>query len=126
VASRGLDLPKVQVVVNYDVPKAPKDYVHRVGRTARAGRSGTSLTFVTQYDVKLVQACESYINQKLTKVEMPEKEVLSDITSLTKIMQVVRIKMSEQGITDLFEEFHDKKKRDRKSRQKLKAADGAL
>jgi len=54
VASRGLDIPKVQKVINYDVPKAPKDYVHRVGRTARAGKAGTALTFVTQYDVKLV------------------------------------------------------------------------
>jgi ATP-dependent RNA helicase DDX49/DBP8 len=120
VASRGLDIPKVQVVLNYDVPKSPKDYVHRVGRTARAGKAGSSLTFVTQYDVKLVQACETYINQKLTKVEMPEKEVLSDIMSLTKTMQVVRIKMSEQGITDQFDDFHDKKKRDRKARLKQK------
>lgn len=54
VASRGLDIPMVQVVINYDVPKAPKDYVHRVGRTARAGKAGSSLTFVTQYDVKLI------------------------------------------------------------------------
>lgn len=54
IASRGLDIPKVQFVLNYDVPKSPKDYVHRVGRTARAGRGGESLTFVTQYDVKLI------------------------------------------------------------------------
>jgi len=41
---------------------------------------------VTQYDVKLVQACEAYINQKLTKTELPEKEALADLTQLTKVM----------------------------------------
>jgi len=47
VAARGLDLDRITLVVNYDPPKDDKGYVHRVGRTARAGRSGTSITFVT-------------------------------------------------------------------------------
>ena len=59
VASRGLDIPTVDVVLNVDIPANPKDYVHRVGRTARAGRSGRAIAFVTQYDVELFQKIEA-------------------------------------------------------------------
>lgn len=65
VASRGLDIPSVDVVINFDIPGNSKDYVHRVGRTARAGRSGRAITFVTQYDVELYQRIEALLGKKL-------------------------------------------------------------
>lgn len=67
VASRGLDIPEVDLVINYDLPLNPKDYIHRVGRTARAGRAGRSLSIITQYDVELVQRIEHLIEKKLTE-----------------------------------------------------------
>jgi ATP-dependent RNA helicase DDX47/RRP3 len=65
VASRGLDIPAVDLVVNYDVPSNSKDYVHRVGRTARAGRSGRAVTIATQYDVEGVQRIEAALGATL-------------------------------------------------------------
>ncbi|CCU76710.1 Putative ATP-dependent RNA helicase [Blumeria hordei DH14] len=65
VAGRGLDIPEVGLVINYDIPRDPDDYIHRVGRTARAGRKGDSITFVGQRDVNLVQAIETRVGRPL-------------------------------------------------------------
>merc|ERR1712178_152954 len=65
VASRGLDIPSVDLVVNYDIPKNSKDYIHRVGRTARAGRAGRAVTLVSQYDIELFQRIEHFLGRKL-------------------------------------------------------------
>lgn len=100
VASRGLDIPSVHLVLNFDVPKNPRDYVHRVGRTARAGRGGSAITLVTQFDIQLITSAEDFIKTKLEKIEYQEKQVLDDISHLIKVMQVVRIKMSEQGMDE--------------------------
>lgn len=72
---RGLDLPSVDIVINYDVPTSSKDYIHRVGRTARAGRSGKSITVVTQYDVELMQRVEAVIGKKMELWPTDEEEV---------------------------------------------------
>ena len=65
VAARGLDIPDVSHIFNYDTPIHAEDYVHRIGRTARAGRSGKAFTIVTKSDVKYVDAIERLIGQKI-------------------------------------------------------------
>ena len=65
VAARGLDIPEVGLVINYDVPRDPDDYIHRVGRTARAGRKGESVTMVGQRDVELVKAIEGRVGREM-------------------------------------------------------------
>ncbi|PBB42437.1 DEAD/DEAH box helicase [Mesorhizobium sp. M1A.F.Ca.IN.022.07.1.1] len=65
VAARGLDIPDVSHVFNYDVPIHAEDYVHRIGRTGRAGRSGKSFTIATRSDTKYVDAIEKLIGTKI-------------------------------------------------------------
>jgi superfamily II DNA/RNA helicase len=63
VAARGLDIPDVSHVINFDVPHHPDDYVHRIGRTGRAGRAGAAITLVAPADGKAVAAIEKLIGQ---------------------------------------------------------------
>jgi superfamily II DNA/RNA helicase len=65
VAARGLDIPDVSHVFNFDVPIHAEDYVHRIGRTGRAGRSGAAFTLVSKRDGKFVDAIEKLIDQKI-------------------------------------------------------------
>jgi superfamily II DNA/RNA helicase len=66
----GLDIPTVQLIVNHNVPSNPKEYVHRVGRTARAGRGGFSLTLITPNDIKLLHAIEGRICKELKEFKI--------------------------------------------------------
>ncbi|MCZ7656541.1 MAG: DEAD/DEAH box helicase [Xanthobacteraceae bacterium] len=71
VAARGLDIPAVSHVFNFDVPHHPDDYVHRIGRTGRAGRAGTAITLVAPSDAKAVAAIEKLIGQTVAWSEPP-------------------------------------------------------
>jgi superfamily II DNA/RNA helicase len=71
VAARGLDIPDVSHVFNFDVPHHPDDYVHRIGRTGRAGRTGTAITVVAPADGKAVAAIEKLIGQSIPMMGEP-------------------------------------------------------
>ena len=72
VAARGLDIPAVSHVFNFDVPGHPEDYVHRIGRTGRAGRHGRAFTLATPSDAKQLAAVESLVKQEIPRAELPE------------------------------------------------------
>jgi ATP-dependent RNA helicase RhlE len=65
VAARGIDVPHITHVINYDVPMTAEDYVHRIGRTGRAGRSGKAFTFVTHGDTPQLRAIEKLVGKRL-------------------------------------------------------------
>eukprot|EP00906_Rhabdomonas_costata_P036172 RCo050772 len=76
LASRGLDIPRVDVVINYDFPFRKGSYIHRVGRTARAGESGLAVSFVTPKDINRVHKVEADIGLQLVKFSVQETNAL--------------------------------------------------
>ena len=74
VAARGLDIPDVSHVFNYDVPSHAEDYVHRIGRTGRAGKTGTAFTLATREDAKYLSAIEKLIGNPIPQEETPAAE----------------------------------------------------
>lgn len=71
VAARGLDVERIDLVVNYDIPMDAESYVHRVGRTGRAGRSGKAITLVTPRERGLLASIERTINTKIVPIQIP-------------------------------------------------------
>ncbi|KAM7353849.1 putative ATP-dependent RNA helicase DDX47 [Cochliomyia hominivorax] len=95
VASRGLDIPHVDVVLNFDIPTHSKDYIHRVGRTARAGRSGKAITFVTQYDVELYQRIEHLLGKQLPLYKCEEDEVMALQERVSEAQRTAKLELKD-------------------------------
>ncbi|KAH6588524.1 hypothetical protein BASA61_005884 [Batrachochytrium salamandrivorans] len=94
------DIPGVDVVINYDVPQSSKDYIHRVGRTARAGRSGKSITLVTQYDVEWYQRIEYAIQKKLDEYpfEHDKSSVLMLQERVSEAVRFAHMQLKEENL----------------------------
>ena len=72
VLSRGIDVDGIELVLNYDVPPDPEDYVHRIGRTARAERTGTAITFISPRDQRRFSFIEKLLEKEVEKAALPE------------------------------------------------------
>jgi ATP-dependent RNA helicase DDX47/RRP3 len=93
VAARGLDIPKVDFVLNYDLPQDSKTYIHRVGRTARAGKSGIALSLLTQYDVELFQRIEATLGKKLDEYPSEKEEVMAFQARVEEAQRHAKVEM---------------------------------
>ncbi|QUB71000.1 DEAD/DEAH box helicase [Prevotella multiformis] len=73
IVARGIDIDDITMVINYDVPHDAEDYVHRIGRTARADRDGKAITFVSVDDIYYFQQIEAFLEKEIEKIPLPEE-----------------------------------------------------
>ena len=101
----GLDIPSVNLVINFDIPRQASDYIHRVGRTARASRGGRAVSLVSQYDVALIQHIEQIIGKRMELMDaVVEDDVLKRLHTVSTAMTTAKLKLEEWGFDAKMEE----------------------
>ncbi|MFL6558943.1 MAG: DEAD/DEAH box helicase [Bacillus sp. (in: firmicutes)] len=117
VAARGIDIDNVTLVINYDVPMEKESYVHRTGRTGRAGNEGKAITFATPYEGKFVRAIERYIDFEIPKMDAPKpedvakgREAFEEKINGRRVVRNNKTARINQGITKLHFSGGKKKK----------------
>jgi len=103
VAARGLDVERISHVVNYDIPVDTESYVHRIGRTGRAGRTGDAISFVTPRERHLLKAIERATRQPLTQMQLPSVDDVN-ATRLTRFDDAITEAL---GQTERIERFRE-------------------
>ena len=123
VASRGLDIPSVDLVINAELPRNAVNYVHRVGRTARAGRRGHAISLVAESDVALVHAAERISGRPLEKcTDVTDDMAIKMLGPTTKAARLARMKLMDIGFDDLAKKMKARKASDRKGRARRERA----
>lgn len=120
IASRGLDIPTVDLIINSELPRHCINYIHRVGRTARAGRRGHAISLVCEHDISLVQKCEELSGRSFEKcTSITDEMAISLLGPTTKALRLTKMKLLEIGFDELIQKQKLRKVRDNKDRQRI-------
>ena len=119
VAARGIDVQDVSHVINFDIPSIPEEYVHRIGRTARAGKEGTAISFVSAKEEPVFEAIEELIGQSVSLLELPEELEISDLLMDEEKVQTANI-VYQRGKPKGGGAFHAKSAKNSKLPQKVR------
>lgn len=95
VAARGLDVPRISHVINYDIPYDTEAYVHRIGRTGRAGRTGSAILFVAPREMRMLKVIERATRQPIEALQLPSREAVADKRVAAFRQQVASVLESE-------------------------------
>ena len=115
VIARGLDLKDVTHVINFDTPKDPSAYIHRIGRTGRADSAGIALSFITEKEIEMQEAIEELMDKKIDLLDLPESVEITDELTADEV-PVVRDKNLKKAkkIVVTGGAFHEKKAKNKK------------
>jgi ATP-dependent RNA helicase DDX49/DBP8 len=108
VGARGLDIRDVAMVINWDLPQESEEYTHRVGRTARAGKGGIAISFVTEKDERKVTDIESRIGTQLTEMSMIESSVLENLNAVSTAKRLANMELHDSNFGQR-EQIHQQK-----------------
>jgi ATP-dependent RNA helicase DeaD len=98
VVARGLDVPRISHVINYDVPHDTESYVHRIGRTGRAGREGDAILFIAPREKRMLFSIEKATRQKIEEMQLPTTEVINDKRIATFKQRITDTLAAEDGL----------------------------
>jgi ATP-dependent RNA helicase DeaD len=102
VAARGLDVPRISHVINYDVPYDTESYVHRIGRTGRAGRTGNAILFVAPREMRMLKAIERATRQPIEPIQMPTRGAVAE-RRIAQFKQQILDVLGEEKLDFFFE-----------------------
>lgn len=119
VAARGIDIQNVSHVINFDIPALPEEYVHRIGRTARAGKEGVAISLVSPKEEERMEAIEQLTGQKVDLQPLPEKLEISDVLLDEEKIQTANI-IYQKGRPKGGGAFHTRSAKNSKTPEKKK------
>ena len=114
IMARGLDIPDVSHVINFEIPDVPEQYIHRIGRTGRADKNGHSISYFTEKEVDSLDAIEELMEKEIKQLAFPEEVKINPVKrefekDVVKMKALTTVKIEERGAA-----FHEKKDKNRK------------
>lgn len=122
VIARGIDIDKISTVISFDTPSYPENYIHRIGRTGRAGQQGNSILLYSEKELELKQAIESLMNYTIPFNEFPESVMVSSMLTPEEKLKPVIVELSDKNSTsESGASFHEKSAKNSKVKVERKS-----